>query len=421
MPKIVGFRVQNYGVLKDVGIGSLWRFKPEENRFDGCHPLTPMTALIGENGSGKSTLIDAFGFLADCLEVGVEEACDMRGRGGFQMHRSSGQDGPIGLKVYFQDEGPGFSASYILQIRPNMFKCLDVVREDLFLIEDSKPDSWLVFSRRGEKYALRESVPGKQAVKLDEAIPAANQSRDQKVDLDNLRNLGLSHCCELREHPLVSRFRRFLQSCHVSSIVPRSAQMPSVLDPHEHLSSDGSNLASVLQYMHRKDPPGLRDVLRAVSARVPSLSRVWRKETEDGRLLLRFKDKDVRPPLFAQQMSDGIWRLVAHQLLLAGIPKRPFLCIEHPENGLHHNKLEALVHQFRESTSVDQGSAQILLTTHHPYVVDAMDPCEVWAMARGKDGFATIMPVAELPNVQRMVDEGQYLGSLWYSGHLDPK
>ena len=53
-------------------------------------PLTPMTAVIGKNGVGKSTLFDAFGFLADSLKSGVEEACDTRGRGGFDRIRTQG-------------------------------------------------------------------------------------------------------------------------------------------------------------------------------------------------------------------------------------------------------------------------------------------------------------------------------------------
>ena len=60
-----------------------------------------MTAVIGKNGVGKSTLFDAFGFLADCLKIGVEEACDSRGRGGFERIRSQGQKGPIEFQVYY--------------------------------------------------------------------------------------------------------------------------------------------------------------------------------------------------------------------------------------------------------------------------------------------------------------------------------
>ena len=77
MPKIEGFRVKNYRVLKDVTLGKLWNTPKAK-------ALTSLTAVIGKNGVGKSSLFDAFGFLADCLKLGVEEACDTRGRGGFE-------------------------------------------------------------------------------------------------------------------------------------------------------------------------------------------------------------------------------------------------------------------------------------------------------------------------------------------------
>ena len=61
MAKIEGFRIKNFGVLKDVTLGRLWNQQQAK-------PLTPMTAVIGKNGVGKSTLFDAFGFLADGLK-----------------------------------------------------------------------------------------------------------------------------------------------------------------------------------------------------------------------------------------------------------------------------------------------------------------------------------------------------------------
>ena len=79
MAKIEGIRVQNFRGLKDVTLGRLDN-NPESE------PLTAMTVVIGKNGVGKSTLFDAFGFLADALKFGVEEACDLRGRGGFEKN-----------------------------------------------------------------------------------------------------------------------------------------------------------------------------------------------------------------------------------------------------------------------------------------------------------------------------------------------
>jgi len=93
MARIQGIRIKNFQALRDVTLGKLWNLQ-------NAQPLTPMTAVIGKNGVGKSSLFDAFGFLADCLRLGVEEACDSRGRGGFERIRSQGQQGPIEFEVY---------------------------------------------------------------------------------------------------------------------------------------------------------------------------------------------------------------------------------------------------------------------------------------------------------------------------------
>ena len=109
MAKIEGFRVKNFRVLRDVTLGKLWNLPKDA-------PLTPMTAVIGKNGVGKSTLFDAFGFLADCLKNGVEEACDARGRGGFKRIRSQGQSGPLEFEVYYREEGSARPITYELAI-----------------------------------------------------------------------------------------------------------------------------------------------------------------------------------------------------------------------------------------------------------------------------------------------------------------
>ena len=59
--------------------------------------------VIGKNGAGKSTLFDAFGFVADCLTIGVEAACDREQRGGFERLRSMGVQEPIRFEVYYRE------------------------------------------------------------------------------------------------------------------------------------------------------------------------------------------------------------------------------------------------------------------------------------------------------------------------------
>jgi len=109
MAKIEGFRIKNYRVLQDVTLGKLWNMQQAK-------PLTPMTAVIGKNGVGKSSLFDAFGFLADCLKLGVEEACDTRGRGGFDRIRSQGRNDPIEFQIYYKQDSTARPITYELAI-----------------------------------------------------------------------------------------------------------------------------------------------------------------------------------------------------------------------------------------------------------------------------------------------------------------
>jgi predicted ATPase len=109
MAKIEGFRIRNFKVLKDVTIGKLWSLQQSEQ-------LAALTVVIGKNGSGKSTLFDAFGFLADCLKSGVEEACDLRGRGGFDRILSQGQNQTIEFEVYYREHGNARPITYELSI-----------------------------------------------------------------------------------------------------------------------------------------------------------------------------------------------------------------------------------------------------------------------------------------------------------------
>ena len=109
MAKIAGLRIKNFRSLKDITLGRLWNQQQAE-------ALTSMTAVIGKNGVGKSTLFDAFGFLADALKSGVEEACDSRGRGGFERIRAQDQKEPIEFEIYYKEDGNARPITYEVAI-----------------------------------------------------------------------------------------------------------------------------------------------------------------------------------------------------------------------------------------------------------------------------------------------------------------
>ena len=120
-------------------------------------------------------------------------------------------------------------------------------------------------------------------------------------------------------------------------------------------------------------------------------------------------------------MSDGTLKLFAYMLLLEDPEPPPFICIEEPENGLYHKLLDSLATEFRTHATGKKNSAQIFVTTHQPYFVDALSPAETWILEKNPQGFSTVRRASDDSIVKGMVEEGLPLGSLWYSDYLDAR
>ena len=191
--------------------------------------------------------------------------------------------------------------------------------------------------------------------------------------------------------------------------------------PQRHLNVHGDNLGNVVQFMEREHPAKFSAILARIASKIPGIAKIDTQRTEDGRLLLRFNDSSFEDPFFAHQMSDGTLKVFAYLLLLEDPEPPPFLCIEEPENGLYHKLLEALASEFRSHANTKGKGSQIFLTTHQPYLVDALNPDEVWVMEKGSDGFSQIRRASDVELVRNLVAEELPLGSLWYSDYLDIK
>jgi predicted ATPase len=430
MAKIEGFRIRNFRALKDVSLGKLWNSQKSD-------PLTPLTAVIGKNGVGKSTLFDAFGFLADCLKFGVEEACDARGRGGFAKIRSQGETGAIKFEIYYKEDGNARPITYELAIGLDDFDRPYVKEERLRQRRKGQTHGWpfsFLILNEGKGVAWKGEVEGRQidegqgefdlfslleSLKTPES--AEESTKTEVVELEDKRRLGIATLGSLKQHPRISAFRQFIEGWYLSYFAPDAARSLPLAGPQKHLNIHGDNLGNVVQFMEREHKDRFKRILDRIAKKIPGINQIDTEKTSDGRLLLRFNDKGFLDPFYAQQMSDGTLKVFAYLLLLEDPTPPPFLCIEEPENGLYHKLLESLATEFREHATGRKGGSQVFITTHQPYFVDALEPSEVWILEKGIDGFAQIHRASENKVVMNMVDEGLPLGGLWYSDYLDAR
>ena len=429
MAKIEGIRIANYRVLKDLTLGRLWNTQHVQ-------PLTPMSVVIGKNGVGKSSLFDAFGFLADCLRLGVEDACDARGRGGFARIRSQGSEAPIRFELYYRQAANARPITYELEIdtdgsgRP--YVSHERLRQRRKGQKHGRPFSFLIMwdgrglAWKGEAQGRRFNETDEGSSDLEQLIeliekgsPGEESAETEIVELQDRRKLGIATLGALKQHPRIASFRQFVEGWYLSYFTPDAARSLPLAGPQRHLNVHGDNLGNVVQFMEREQPERFKGILRRIADRIPGMDRIDTEQSPDGRLLLRFNDRGFRDPFYAQQMSDGTLKVFAYLLMLEDPQPPPFICIEEPENGLYHKLLEVLADELRAHATAGRNAPQIFVTTHQPYFVDALMPDETWVLEKAADGFAMISRASDDKIVKAMVDEGLPLGGLWYSAYLD--
>lgn len=256
MARIEGITIENFRGLKDITLG-----------FPASEPLTPMTVVIGKNGVGKSTLFDVFGFLADTLKFGIEEACDLRGRGGFDKILSQGQKGGIRLRITYRENNDSPIIVYHVVFDADEFGRPFVSAEFLDQLNPSKEHSGLqhstflkLFSGQGliwkeDGHKFEDNSKGFDVDELFDAIETKSTEKfpnAEWVDLSDRRKLGIATLGAFKEHPRISAFRKFIEGWYLSYFTPDAARTLPLSGAQPHLNSRGDNLANVVQFMERE-------------------------------------------------------------------------------------------------------------------------------------------------------------------------
>lgn len=239
MGRIAGIKIKNYGSLRDVKLGRVLS-------DSSAKELTNMNAIIGKSGTGKSTLADAFGFLADCLDKGVETACDLNGRGGYEKLVSQGVKGSIEFELYYRESGNEAPITYELSIgldkndRPVVER--ERLRQRRARERYGRPMSFL-FLEYGRGFAFK----GVNSGMLEENHGEDSQEVGEKVDVElaDPRQLGIVTLGELREHPRIVKFKNFLKNWYLCYFSPAAAREIPNAGPQKYLNRLGDRKSVV--------------------------------------------------------------------------------------------------------------------------------------------------------------------------------
>lgn len=362
--------------------------------------LTPMTALLGPNGSGKSTIFDVFNFLSECFQFGLRHAWDRRGRA--REIKTRGQSGPVVIELKYREAEGSTPITYHLAVDEEAGK-LVVVEESLAWRRGKRvghPFKFLKYAR-GQGYAISGEEPDETATRFEAPLRAP--------DLLAVSTLG-----QLAAHPRVAALREFITDWYVSYLSIDDTRSQPEAGPQERLSKTGDNLPNVIQFLKEQHPDRLNRIFTTLSRRIPRLERVLAEPMPDGRLLLQIKDAPFERPILSRFASDGTLKMLAYLAVLHGADAPPFIGIEEPENFLHPTLLPELCEECRGATE----RSQILLTTHSPFLLNAMKPEEVRILYRDDKGFTQALRAADIRGITEFMKAGASLGHLWMEGRF---
>ncbi|CCI08196.1 AAA family ATPase [Microcystis aeruginosa] len=389
--KIVSIKIKNYRMFKNIHI----------------RDIPPFCVIIGANGTGKSTLFDIFGFLRDALKNNIRQALQIRG--GYREIITRGQEQEdIEIELQFRMKILDTERLVTYQIIIGQNNNRPVIKREILRYkrgEHGKPFHFLDF-QLGQGYAITNE---EDFSKPDKELDREEQQLESN-DILAIKGLG-----QFQRFKAATAFRSLIENWHVSDFHISEARGSKEISYAEHLSPTGDNIATVAQYIYQQYPTIFQQILEKMKQRVPGISSVEAKETEDGRLILRFQDQAFKDPFIDRYVSDGTMKMFAYLILLFDPNPHPLLCVEEPENQLYPTLLKELAEEFAHYS--DQGG-QVFVSSHSPDFLNAVPLASIFWLIKSQ-GITQIHRAADSEILKNLVAEGDLPGYLWNQGWFE--
>lgn len=363
--------------------------------------------VVGANGSGKSSLFALFEFLREAFSSNVHAALvKMGGSRGFKEVRSRGADGNIEIEIKFRATENSPLVTYFLSVGEKDDRPV-VTREVLKYRRGSGGQPWHFLDFNcGEGDAVTNEVDG---------VTDVRELQRERHKLKSPDILAVKGLAQFERFPAVVALGTLIENWHISDFHINRARPEQEAGYAEHLSREGENLSLVTEYLYRRHRSRFDTILEKMADRIPGITRVEAKTTEEGRVLLRFQDGAFEDPFLARYVSDGTIKMFAYLILLYDPDPHPLLCVEEPENQLYPKLLTELAEEFR---SYALSGSQVFVSSHSPDFLNALELNEVFWLVK-KDGYSQIMRAQDNAQVAAYMAAGDQMGYLWKQGFFE--
>jgi predicted ATPase len=291
--------------------------------------LNPINLLIGANGSGKSNFISFFTFLNRLYNKKLNDYIEISGGANKVLHKGSKITDRISLKVEFENEKNGYSATLVSGV-------------DGFVFIDER----LIYNS-------------------DKGKDISNSSKEARIkSTDNYRA------------PHVIKHLEGFRKYHFHDTSDNSAfiELSNIENDIYFLYSNGSNLAAFLFNIQETDKIVYNKIVKIIKSIAPYFSDFFLQRNNKNNIRLQWTDKYSETIYGVSDLSDGTIRFIALTVLFMQ-PKLPnTIIIDEPELGLHPTAIAKLAGMIK---SVSKKGTQVIIATQSTDLISHFQPEDI--------------------------------------------
>jgi predicted ATPase len=383
--------VRNFKSLKDISL-----------------QLGLRNVLVGPNMAGKSNFIDVFRFLARMVlpamgTYGLPNA--VQTMGGFSELVWKGGESNL-ISICLEGE---FPADDLPQSNLSWHYELSIVGDQWGNV--TVQDELLTVSGPNGKYSLVDKSQGRRSM-----LNPAGQTLSQVHDAS--RSVLEFEIPDWQGNLL----RRYFSSWRFYHLVPPLMKAVNQTVATSFLTEYGNNLSSWLMTLQTGHSESFERIRRLMTGVFPDVESIFTVPTQQATVLVASRERHLKSPVSAWQMSDGelAFLALASLILCPTQLGSPLVCVEEPENHLHPRLLETLVEVLKQVQDElpAQNRAQVAVSTHSPYLVDKFD-IEELIVAEKRGGATVFSRPSDKTHLRDLLQrEEAGLGELFYSGAL---
>jgi predicted ATPase len=402
--------------------------------------LGPFHALVGPNASGKTTFLDVVAFLGDLITVGPEQAVSMRSD---DLHDltwgRTGERFELAIEAEISEahrkllQGPFTSIRYEVAVGVDPATAeIGILGEKVFLKGASRPGKQTrinfphvptvpttilspktIPKSAGPSRVVLNKVPRGNDNFYAETYEEKGKGWVPAVKFGPRRSALGNIPAEDEKFPVSFALRELLtEGVQKIALNSQAIQKASAPGQGRRFRLDGSNLPWVIQDLKKKSPHLFEAWIKHLQTALPDIDAIKTVERQDDhhRYLTAIYRGGLKVPSWV--ISDGTLRLMALTLPAYLPDLQGVLLIEEPENGIHPRAVESMIQSLSSVYN-----AQVLLATHSPVVLSAVDVDKILCFAKDSDGATDIVRGSDHPELGNWKGETN-LGVLFAAGVL---